>query len=776
MTIGAALMVVGVLALTAPIAIGTWSLQFLSLVPLAVGIANFYTTLSTPELRARPASYASSLVAVALALLLYVSPSLVVSGIIGVLLALLVTDGAIKIGHAVVGSTSRASRLVPLANGVASLVLAFAGWVLWRNVGVDVAIGVLIGGYTVASGWSMMVSPLPPLKETAEALRDDVHPDPKLGLGPNKLFAATQDRLDASAAAVRQREIYWLVVCGLILFILHLSRMQSTQTWLGLISPQVAMVGDIFMAFVFGAFVVLPFRLSWRRVSRPLERAAWRLRFSGQDADLRPLPRRIVRYWTDGRYAFGGALRDARTSLYATGVLALRLGLPLAALMAAVNPIWGFSWYFNTESWASAFYQKITEVRVDTWRARMVGAVTDAYGGKNGSLFRVSPPGIESGDFRFLVIGDPGEGDGSQYSLMERYLELGRHEDMKFLVIASDVIYPAGAMVDYERNFFMPYKGWRKPIYAIPGNHDWYDALEGFNANFLEPYAARAALAARVSADLHLTSTNERRINDLLQRAEDLRTHYGIEVAKQRAPFFEIVTDDFALIAIDTGILRTLDEPQQAWLDAALSRSKGKFIMAVLGHPKYAGGVDTSLADPAFAALYDRLERAGARVLMAGDTHAFEHYLPQTSGPPIHHFVNGGGGAYLSIGGALAWPEKAPTSSWEFYPPSDALRAKLDAETPAWKQPMWMWVKTFGAWPVSSETLSAMFDFNQSPFFQSFMEIRVERSKNRVVLALHGTNGPLRWRDLQISEGPASGSVPSDAPVEYVLDLKRPEG
>jgi len=198
--------------------------------------------------------------------------------------------------------------------------------------------------------------------------------------------------------------------------------------------------------------------------------------------------------------------------------------------------------------------------------------------------------------------------------------------------------------------------------------------------------------------------------------------------------------------------------------------------MAVLGHPKYAGGVDTSLADPAFAALYDRLERAGARVLMAGDTHAFEHYLPQTSGPPIHHFVNGGGGAYLSIGGALAWPEKAPTSSWEFYPPSDALRAKLDAETPAWKQPMWMWVKTFGAWPVSSETLSAMFDFNQSPFFQSFMEIRVERSKNRVVLALHGTNGPLRWRDLQISEGPASGSVPSDAPVEYVLDLKRPEG
>ena len=405
----------------------------------------------------------------------------------------------------------------------------------------------------------------------------------------------------------------------------------------------------------------------------------------------------------------------------------------------------------------------------------MVGAVTDAYGGGNGSLFRVSPPGIESGDFRFLVIGDPGEGDGSQYSLIERYLELGRHEDVKFLVIASDVIYPAGAMVDYERNFFMPYKGWRKPIYAIPGNHDWYDALEGFNANFLEPDAARAALAARVSADLHLTSTNEERINSLLTRAKELRALYGIQAAKQHAPFFEIQTGDFALIAIDTGIQRTIDDRQQAWLDAALSRSKGKFIMAVVGHPKYAGGVDTSLADPSFAALYHRLEQAEASVLMAGDTHAFEHYLSQTSGPLVHHFVNGGGGAYLSIGGALAWPENAATPSWEFYPPPDALRAKLDAETPAWKQPMWRWVKTFGAWPVSIETLSAMFDFNQAPFFQSFMEIRVERSNSRVVLALHGANGPLRWRDLKTSAEPVSSSASSDAPVEYVLDLKRPQ-
>ena len=101
--------------------------------------------------------------------------------------------------------------------------------------------------------------------------------------------------------------------------------------------------------------------------------------------------------------------------------------------------------------------------------------------------------------------------------------------DIKFLVIASDVVYPAGAMVDYENNFYLPFKGFTKPIYAIPGNHDWFDALEGFNANFLEPKAARAALSARAAADLNLTSTDKHRIDRLLQRAQRLRELYGID-------------------------------------------------------------------------------------------------------------------------------------------------------------------------------------------------------------------------------------------------------
>ena len=405
----------------------------------------------------------------------------------------------------------------------------------------------------------------------------------------------------------------------------------------------------------------------------------------------------------------------------------------------------------------------------------MVDGVASTYSGKKEDLFRVAPPGIEKQDFSFIVIGDPGEGDASQYALIDRYLEIGRRDDVKFLVIASDVIYPAGAMADYEKNFYLPFKGFKKPIYAIPGNHDWFDALEGFNANFLDREAARVALAARAETDLNLTSTGTRRIDRLLDQAGQLREFYGLQNGLQRGPFFEIQTADFALIAIDTGILRTIDDRQRAWLNDALARAHGKFTMVIPGHPKYAGGLDTSIGDDAFSAIYATLENAGVDVVMAGDTHAFEYYVQYIKSPgsarPLYHFVNGGGGAYLSIGGALAWPSALPMETWAFYPGPEAVRAKLDAETPVWKQPIWTWIKHFGAWPVSTETLSGIFDFNHAPFYQSFIEVRVERSKRRVVFALHGANGVVYWRDLHASFTGVTGTKP-DAPVEFVVNMK----
>jgi hypothetical protein len=371
--------------------------------------------------------------------------------------------------------------------------------------------------------------------------------------------------------------------------------------------------------------------------------------------------------------------------------------------------------------------------------------------------------------------------------LISRYLELGLHDDMKFLVVSSDVIYPAGSMDDYEANFYLPFQGFAKPIYAIPGNHDWFDALEGFNANFLEPRAARAAIEARVATDLRLTGTDSGRIDKLIAEAARLRGSYRVKVGAQRAPFFEMQTNDFALLAIDTGILRTIDATQWAWIERALDRSRGKFTMAIVGHPRFAAGSDiptfaeghdVSDSSDKFAALYRLLSSHNVRIAMAGDTHDFEYYREKISDRGrdrvMDHFVNGGGGAYLSIGTALDFPAPPAVEDWAFYPRSDRLRAKMDAEMPAWKQPFWYWIKWAKAWPFSVEALSGLFNFNHAPFFQSFMEVRIERSKRRVILVLNGVDGPLRWRDLQIGGAAMRPGATPDDTVEFIVSMDDP--
>ena len=69
------------------------------------------------------------------------------------------------------------------------------------------------------------------------------------------------------------------------------------------------------------------------------------------------------------------------------------------------------------------------------------------------------------------------------------------------------------------------------------------------------------------------------------------------------------------------------------------------------------------------------------------------------------------------------------------------------------------------------EWLSAAFDFNVAPFYQSFVEVRVEPSAGRVRLLPYGVDGRLRWTDLQTSPGlrPA-GAAPED-PVEWSQTL-----
>jgi len=161
-------------------------------------------------------------------------------------------------------------------------------------------------------------------------------------------------------------------------------------------------------------------------------------------------------------------------------------------------------------------------------------------------------------------------------------------------------------------------------------------------------------------------------------------------------------------------------------------------------------------------------------IVMAGDTHDFEYY-GEPSAPGQHavqYFVNGGGGAYLSLGTALDWPEQPVTSEWAFYPGREAIARKIDARTPWWKRPAWWWTTRYHAWPFSSEYLSALFDYNVSPFFQSFVEVRVERSSGRVRLLPYGVHGRLRWRDLSRSSVISTATGGPDSFAEWVVPMR----
>jgi hypothetical protein len=270
--------------------------------------------------------------------------------------------------------------------------------------------------------------------------------------------------------------------------------------------------------------------------------------------------------------------------------------------------------------------------------------------------------------------------------------------------------------------------------------------------------------------------SNDPKFQALTEEAKRLREYYGIRNGTQRGPFFEMHTPGFSLIALDTGILRRIDEKQMAWFEQALSRAGTNYKLVVLGHPFYVAGRYVALNEE-FRQVHDLMRRYKVNASMAGDTHDLEHYREDydlgDGAREMFHFVNGGGGAYLSVGTAVAFPADPDTSKYAYYPRTDDVNRKLDRETPFWKWPFLAWMRTLGGWPFDSEIVSGAFDFNSAPFFQSFLEVRVERSQNRVRFIPHGVHGPLRWGETQVSPSIIPAESSPDSFVEFVSPIAK---
>jgi Calcineurin-like phosphoesterase len=252
----------------------------------------------------------------------------------------------------------------------------------------------------------------------------------------------------------------------------------------------------------------------------------------------------------------------------------------------------------------------------------------------------------------FIVVGDPGEGDTSQYAAVKPLLACGRDTD--FMVVCSDVIYPAGDAKDYEAKFYEPYEDYPRPIHALPGNHDWYDGLVGFMHHLC------GADVSALPAKEERASSLKERLRRLLWRRpvksspEDLperRRTEGDRRSDQRSPYFAIETGPLLVVGIDTGMGGAIDLEQGQWL-RKISGEINKPKLLLTGKPLYVDGEHHPYPIEGGGTV-DEVVRAPEHNYVAaigGDIHNYQRYSVKVSGreTPLYYMVSGGGGAYMS--------------------------------------------------------------------------------------------------------------------------------
>jgi hypothetical protein len=233
-----------------------------------------------------------------------------------------------------------------------------------------------------------------------------------------------------------------------------------------------------------------------------------------------------------------------------------------------------------------------------------------------------------NGELWFDYVADLGDGFSATYSvaylLAQPRLDLdGRRLPRgQMLVMGGDQVYPTASNAAYEDRCKGPYQAalpepppeGRPTLFAVPGNHDWYDGLTAFLRLF----------ARRRDATIGGWCT------------EQSRSYFAVELPAR-----------WWLFGIDEQSGAYLDDPQLAYFERAAARlgPEDKVILAVPA-PAWVAAVD----DPPAYDTIDYFIRtviaptgAQVRLMIAGDLHHYSRY----AGPDRQLITCGGGGAYL---------------------------------------------------------------------------------------------------------------------------------
>ncbi|MEV0592309.1 metallophosphoesterase family protein [Nonomuraea cavernae] len=379
--------------------------------------------------------------------------------------------------------------------------------------------------------------------------------------------------------------------------------------------------------------------------------------------------------------------------------------------------------------------------------------------------FRIRPEVGPS--FDFLVLGDTGEGDASQYAVVPGLLKVG--EGTSFAVIASDVIYPAGSPNEYGDKFYRPYKDYDAPIYAIPGNHDWYDGLGGFMRIFCDAPPLKPKPGTGWLRGL-LWRRPEAVDEERLAEARELRGRPS-QQAGQPGPYWVIESDGLLVVGVDTGIRGEIDAVQTEWLRRVSRDPRPKVL--ITGKPIYTrndykpspleggGTIDDIVRDPEHRYV----------AAIGGDVHNYQRYPVRVGDRVIQYIVSGGGGAFMHAthtirrvdvagvheddfrlyplrGDSLSFYSqlyaKRLRMKWIYLTPAEAACVMagqigntpvrpLDGQVTITRRMRWA-ARLLGAWPwpfrlpvdrVFHRYLSEFSDWDTPPFFKHFLHLSV---------------------------------------------------
>ncbi len=267
-----------------------------------------------------------------------------------------------------------------------------------------------------------------------------------------------------------------------------------------------------------------------------------------------------------------------------------------------------------------------------------------------------------AGASSFVVVGDTGEQDKSQYAVAPALVS--ESDEVDFLVISSDVVYPAGGVNDYVDAVFRPYEGFTKRIFAVPGNHDWYDGLRGFMFHFCGQTGPPPSRIDRSSAlRFALSLTWRPRTTPDGPRLAEWRSRvpsFAAGAPTQPGSYYALDLGPLLVVCIDTGMKGDLDADQGRWLEQVSAIPKDKLL--VTGKPLVVNQQEDACRiawprgerhvwDSVAEIVAEPAHRYAATV--GGDIHNHQTYRWDAGERPAVHLVSGGGGAFTSATHAI---------------------------------------------------------------------------------------------------------------------------